>query len=182
MTPTKKLIHGGMTVVMFCNQLPAMAQQAVSVVNAPHVAVDSAVGVAIATSFTGLTGSLILVNTNNLAQLPHLCGNYTTVALTTNTTAQMVAGVNGQTIYVCDYDIMVGTTASNINFVIGTGTNCASGAVQLGMVWPFGINSGKIAANPYYRGMNSSAVGSAALCAQSSATSNVYVGVYYDQY
>jgi hypothetical protein len=99
------------------------------------------------------------------------------------TALQIVAASAGKTIYICDYDITPNNaSATNISFQIGTGTNCANGNATLGAIWYMAANEGKIAANPFYRGLNSGAVGSSALCVNSSATSTFGVNLYYDQY
>lgn len=129
-------------------------------------------------------GAGMLVNTGNASAVLHVCGNYAQLSTTNNaTTLQIIAGASGKTIYICDFDISVSGTATNINFTIGTGTNCASGSSTLGQTWyATGTGWAKAATNPYYRGLSSAAVGSAALCETSSATATFGVGIYYDQY
>ena len=208
----KKLIHGGMTVVMFTNTVQSvLAQQGVTIGNGGDVvegvlsdpacltpsastctiiSIDKGMLSGILapvppqSSTVSIGGAGVLVNTGNVgtSQL-HVCGTFTSLGMSLNTTIQIVASGASKTIYICDFDITPNNgSATNINFVIGTGTNCASGSASLGPTWYMAANQGKISANAIYRGFNSAAVGSAALCVQSSATSVFGVALYYDQY
>lgn len=140
------------------------------------------------TASIALTGGTATVqvqqgNSSTTVSNLHVCGNYTSLSMTVATTLQVVAAVSGKTIYICDFDISNGVTSTTtITWQIGTGTNCANAAAQLGAAWYAGTNWGKIAANPYYRGLNTGAVGSSALCVKSTVTTTFDVGVYYDQY
>lgn len=129
----------------------------------------------------GGVGNLIKQNNVVTTQLM-VCGNYTTLSIATATTLQIVAASAGKTIYVCDFDISNGGTTTNVSFMIGTGTNCATGSTALGQIWYANANWGRAAMNAIYRGMNSGAVASAALCVKISTASLTDVGVYYDQF
>lgn len=210
MNKWKQAVHGTLMVVVASNCLPAYAQQAVSVPNGLDVTqgglADSACASAGAASCsiaalaranlsavlapippqtytTSIGGVGLLVNSNNASAVLEACSNYTSLSTTFNgTTLQLIAGVSGQTIRICDFDLSVAGTATNINFTIGTGTNCASGSATLGQTWyATGTGWAKAATNPFYRGLKASAA-SAALCLTSSATATLGGGVYYDQY
>lgn len=133
-------------------------------------------------SYTASIGGVgMLVNTNNASAVIRICGTYTTLSMSNATTLQIVGASTGKTIFICDYDISNGSTATNFSFQIGTGTNCGNGVAQLGQTWYMSGNWGKAGGNAIYRGMNSGAIGSAALCAKSTITATFDVGVYYDQ-
>ena len=157
-TDWKSIVHGGMCAVMLANNAVtnAQAQQGVNVI----------------------------VNQGNVGAFLHVCGSYTSLSMSTQTSLQMISGVNAKVIYVCDFEISNSSgTASAITLNIGTGTNCATNSSVLGGTWYAGsLNWGKIAANPYYRGLNSAAVGSSELCVNSTVTTTFSIGVYYDQY
>lgn len=207
----QQAVHGTLMTVMVVNSFPAFAQQSVRVpngndvvegtvsdnacatagaatctINALQRAIFSAVTgpVPAQTYTTSIGGAGMLVNTGNASAILHVCGNYAQLSTTNNaTTLQIIPGASGKTIYICDFDFSVAGTATNINFTIGTGTNCASGAVTLGQTWyATGTGWAKAATNPYYRGLSSAAVSSASLCVTSSATATFGTGVYYDQY
>lgn len=202
-----KAAHASMCLVMLGNQ--AYAQQAVqmqdgkdatqgakadgvcpspsnatcSVISLDRAIFSAVLGPIPVQSFTASIGGVgTLVNTNNASSIMHICGTYTTLTMAVATTLQMVAASAGKTIYVCDFDISNNATTTNISFQIGTGTNCASGITQLGQTWYANANWGKAAGNAIYRGMNSGAIGSSALCVKSTITATLDVGVYYDQY
>lgn len=162
---------------------PSPSNATCSVISLDRAIFSAALAPIPAQSFTAsIGGSGALVNTNNASSIMHICGTYTTLSLAVATTLQIVAASSGKTIYVCDFDISNNATTTNISFQIGTGTNCASGITQLGQTWYANANWGKGAANAIYRGMNSGAIASSALCVKSTITATLDVGVYYDQY
>ena len=207
----QQAVHGTLMVVMAVNSLPAYAQQGVAIGNGNDVVEGTLSDTACASPSTAtcsiaallrMNGSAIqgpipsqnyvtpiggagmLVNTGNASAILHVCGSYAQLSTTNNgTTLQIIPGASGKTIYICDFDMSVSGTATNINFTIGTGTNCASGSATLGQTWyATGTGWAKAATNPYYRGLSSAAVSSASLCETSSATATFGIGVYYDQY
>jgi len=140
-------------------------------------------GVNLAGGTTTVQNQLLQGNDSTTFVSARICGNYTSLSMTVATTLQIIAASSGKTIYICDFDISNGViSTSTITMQIGTGTNCANAAAQLGGAWYAGTNWGKIAANPYYRGLNTGAVGSSALCVKSTVTTTFDFGVYYDQF
>jgi hypothetical protein len=135
-----------------------------------------------AQNFTVSVGGMgmLVEGANNASAVMHVCSTFTSLTFSVATTLQIIGASSGKAIYICDYDLTNGT-ATVLQFQIGTGTNCASANATLGMPWQLGANSGVKGSNNVYRGMNSGAVGSAALCLNSTVTSVVGVQVYYDQ-
>lgn len=183
-TTTNSLIQGSVSLAMLVNQVPVVwAQQGVNVINTnPNGATTSAQSAPVALP-TDQSTRVQQGNTATTIANMHVCGNYTSLSMSVATTLQVIAAASGKTIYICDYEVYNGVTSTTtLTWQIGTGTNCASGLTQLGAAMYPGTNWGKIAANPFYRGLNTGAVGSAALCVKSTVTTTFDVGVYYDQY
>lgn len=201
-----KAAHASMCLVMLGNQ--AYAQQAVqmqdgkdatqgakadgvcpspsnatcSVISLDRAIFSAVSGPVPAQSYTASIGGVgMLVNTNNASAVMRVCGTYTTLSMSVATTLQIVAASTGKTIFICDFDISNNATTTNISFQIGTGTNCTSGLTQLGQTWYANANWARGASNAIYRGMNSGAIASSALCVKSTVTATFDVGVYYDQ-
>lgn len=210
MKPLQKVVHGGMMAVVMFNALPVMAQQAVQIqdgkdvtlgskadaacpspttntctVNSLQKAMLSAINAPIpGQSYTASIGGVgVLVQQGAGSAILEVCGTYTTLSINAGATSMQIIGTASGNIRICDFDISNNSTAGTaiMNFVIGTGANCATNSSQLGQAWYMAAAWAKAAMNPYYRGLNSSAVGSSALCVKTSATTQVDVGVYYDR-
>jgi hypothetical protein len=135
-------------------------------------------GVSQGAALSGVTGSLALNNTGNLAATPHICGSTVFKHITTATDTQIVAASGSQTIYVCDYSFSFNGTG-NAFLEKSTSGTCAS-PTQIDQAWYGVANMSKAAANPYYRGLNTGA--SAQLCVNTSAAVSFDITVHYDQY
>jgi hypothetical protein len=122
--------------------------------------------------------SVNTVSTNNAAAQPHICGSHVFKHITTATDTQVVAASGSTTIYVCDYSISFNGTG-NVYLEKATSGTCAT-LTQIDQAWYGVANSGKIAANPYYQGLNTGA--SAQLCANTSQAVTIDIAVNYDQY
>ena len=160
------------------NGTATAANQATEIASLATIATNT--GAAIPAG-TANIGSVNTVTTNNSATQPHVCGSHIFKHITSGTDTQVLAASGSTTIYVCDYDISFGG-AQTLFLEKSTSGTCAS-PTQIAQAW-YGIaNAGKIAANAYYRGLNTGA--SAQLCAN---TSGVFSGsgadltVYFDQY
>lgn len=123
-------------------------------------------------------GTVNNVSTNNAATLPHICGSHVFRHITTISDTQLVAASGSANIYVCDYALSFNGT-TNVFLEKATSGTCAT-TTQIDNAWFGVINSGKIAANPYYQGLNTGA--SAQLCINNSAAATVDVSLNYDQY
>jgi hypothetical protein len=106
-----------------------------------------------------------------------ICGSHVYKHITTATDTQLIAGVSGRNIYVCDYSISFNGTG-NIYLEQATSGTCAT-LTQLDQTWYGVANAGKIAANPYYTGI--SIVAGGQLCVNTSAAIAVDIAVNYDQ-
>jgi hypothetical protein len=118
------------------------------------------------------------VSTNNTATTPHICGSHVFKHITTATDTQIVAASGSENIYICDYSLSFNGTG-NFYLEKATSGTCAT-LTQIDQDWYGVANGGKIAANPYYQGLNTGS--SAQLCANTSAAIAVDVAVNYDQY
>jgi hypothetical protein len=111
------------------------------------------------------------------------CTQHVSITALAASTLQMIAGVGGQRIRICNATVSnLGATATNISFVEGTGTNCGTG--QTTDVAPFSVaatpqtlflafgNEG-----PIYTTTNGDA-----FCAVGSAAGSVNITVMYAQY
>ena len=125
--------------------------------------------------------SLLLMPQLSAAQTPtggsRICGSHAYAHITTATDTQLVKGVAKQTIYVCDYAISFNGTG-NIYLEKATSGTCAT-LTQLDQTWYGVANAGKIAANPYYVGVNTGE--GAQLCVNTSAAVTIDISVNYDQ-
>jgi hypothetical protein len=106
-----------------------------------------------------------------------ICGSHAYKHVTTATDAQIVAGVAGRQIFICDYAISFNGT-TNVYLEQATSGTCAT-LTQLDQTWYGVANAGKIAANPYYVGI--SVVAGGQLCVNNSAVATVDISVNYDQ-
>lgn len=135
-------------------------------------------GVSQGAALSGVTGSLVLGNTANLAATPHICGSVAFRHITTATDTQIVAASGSTNIYVCDYSFSFNGTGNAFLEKATSGT-CAT-TTQIDHAWYGVANMSKAAANSYYRGLNTGA--SAQLCVNTSAAVSFDITVYYDQY
>ena len=53
---------------------------------------------------------------------------------------QIVAGVAGQSIHICGYDLNAGAAAASYQLTVGTGTNCNANTVQVTPPFSLGVN------------------------------------------
>lgn len=63
------------------------------------------------------------------------------VDVAASATTQLIAGVSRQAIYITSFDFMAAAT-NNVNLVYGTGTNCATGQVELTGAYPLIAQAG----------------------------------------
>jgi hypothetical protein len=68
------------------------------------------------------------------------CGRSFTVSAGATAITQAVAGVTGQTIAVCGYDINAGAAAGTFQLTVGTGTNCGTNTLNITPAFSLGIN------------------------------------------
>lgn len=149
--------------------------------NSTVVAALKGLYAAVATSIpsgTAIIGAIQSVTTNNANALPHLCGSHVFKHITSATDTQIVAASGSTTIYVCDYSISFNGTGNIFLEKATTGT--CSTLTQIDQAWYGVANAGKVAAIPYYQGLNTGA--SAQLCANTSAGVTIDIAVNYDQY
>lgn len=66
--------------------------------------------------------------------------NAAIMAISSNTTAQLVALVAGKRIYVTSWDL-ISSAAGTFKFVYGTGTNCGTGTTDLTGTYTFGTST-----------------------------------------
>ena len=101
-------------------------------------------------------------------------------------TTQLVAAAATQRIYVCAWEVLTSsTTATNVNLVAGTGTNCGTGTTTISETVRFpGLTSAsleaKVSGAPFWRGLATAA--GQALCVSSSGAAQVDGIVYYTQF
>jgi hypothetical protein len=109
-----------------------------------------------AASSAGTAGDNATFNTDSLGRLwvrPGVpCSDHArieSVAIDTSTSGnvQLVALNGSDLIYVCGYSVMVGATATAVQFIRGTGTACGTGETDLTGPWPFAANGGITQAN-----------------------------------
>lgn len=110
---------------------------------------------------------------------PIKCTNKAIYAASSSGSTEMVAAVTGRTIYVCGYTVFSGGT-SNVKFVSGTATNCASTAADMTPAYAFIAQTGIVDGSSFNRGLIAPV--SNALCINSSAAVAVSAIVYYSQF
>jgi hypothetical protein len=159
----------------------ASNQSALAVTQAPtgQQTMTNSQSVAIASNQSPLPVNTVSIN--NVSGLPHMCGSFAKLQVSSNADTQIVALASGKSIYVCDYKFMF-SAAGAFYLETATGAACA-GPVQMDVLWT-GLSTapiGKGAGNPWYQGLPT--VTSGALCVHTTAMSGTLdVGVYYDQY
>lgn len=160
-----------------------LAGNGVSGTGAPRVSIASD---STGPAYNGATASAVparaaFVGTNSTGNLVGLigCDNHALLNMSTATTTEIVALTAGQIIYVCSYDVMAGGT-SNVKFVRGTGTNCATGQADISSNYPLiaqtGISRGS-GLGTVFRTTSGNA-----LCVTSSAAVTVAVDVTYTKF
>ena len=108
---------------------------------------------------------------------PSMCGSSAYKHVASASDQVLVAYSGTKTIYICDYAISFGGTV-NVYLESATATACGGTLTQIAQTW-YGIAAGgKVAANPFYRGL--SATGG--LCVNASSAGPFDITVYYDQY
>lgn len=108
------------------------------------------------------------------------CNSMAKYDASTSGSTQLVALASSQIIRVCGYEIRTGGTATNVKFVYGTGSNCATGAADITPAFQLAANDGQISRSPVYQGM--ATIASNALCINASAGNAVQAIVYYTQF
>jgi hypothetical protein len=149
-------------------------QMTIKAASTPPVATDPQIVVGLNPLGNNVTPQY---STNNALATPHMCGSEAHVTLSSADT-QLIAASGSTVIYVCDWAISFSGT-DNVYLEQATSGTCAT-LTQLTMTWYGVANAGKIAANPFYRGVKTAA--GAQLCVHGSAASGADVTVYYDQY
>lgn len=105
------------------------------------------------------------------------CDSTATYSASTSGSTQLVALTSTQIIFVCGYSITVGSTATNVKLVYGTGTNCVTSPSDMTPAFNFAANGGIAENSPFYRGLKT--IASNALCINTSAGNAVQAIVYY---
>jgi hypothetical protein len=117
--------------------------------------------------------------------IPTICNQSKFLQMTTATTTEIVPLVAGQKVRVCGYEIQGSTTATatTLKLVYGTGTACATGAVQLTPAWnmPASSTALPMAAGTGAGELFATAAGNA-LCSTSSAAGTVNIRVTFAQF
>jgi hypothetical protein len=128
---------------------------------------------------TNLPSLIPLFNVGNTSTQPHVCGSYKFVHITSATDTQIVAASGSTTIYVCDFEFSVGSTATNFYLEKATSGTCGT-LTQLGILHNGSANMTAKASNAFYRGFNTGS--SAQLCVKTNDVGPLDIGVFYDQY
>lgn len=115
---------------------------------------------------------------------PFYCNKTTAITALGAATTQMVAASGSTKIRVCSAVLsQTGTTATNVKFVEGTGSNCGTGQTNVtGTVAAFGTSVGTIALGLSPTGAITTNTGGDALCATGSAAGAVDITISYAQY
>lgn len=104
-----------------------------------------------AASSAGASGDYATFNTDSLGRLwtrpGQPCADHARIqsaVIDTSTSGNVeVVALNGSDlIYICGVDIVVGSTATAVQLIYGTGTACGTGETNLTGAWPFGANGG----------------------------------------
>ena len=127
----------------------------------------------------GLDGKLRVSTTSALAsrsgkqvEAPiHICGNHVTINPTSASHTELVKPVEGQVVYVCDYNF----SSAGANAI-----NLESNGKAIDTVWYLAANTLKADANAYYRGLATAAGDGVSL--KSTGTMALSFTLYYDQY
>jgi len=67
-----------------------------------------------------------------------LCNKVANVAVGPTTATQIVAGVTGQSIFICGYQVTTNSTAGTFTFIYGTGSTCTTPTT---IITPQGVTS-----------------------------------------
>ena len=118
------------------------------------------------------------VNVGNANTEMHVCGSYAYKHISSATDTQLVAVNSTNNIYICDIEF---SAAAAQNFYLEKSTSSTCGTLsQIGILWTLVANQAKGHTAAIYSGMNTGA--SASLCANTSTSGGLDIGVYYDQY
>lgn len=123
----------------------------------------------------------VLRTSGQNAKQPIFCDQTAFLNMTTATTTQAVALSGATVVYICSYALHVGG-AADVKLVRGTGTNCATGQADITTTYDFaaadvGINRTAGAGNVVAKGNAGDAV-----CATSSAATDVDIEISYVQF
>lgn len=110
------------------------------------------------------------------------CGRSAFASPNTATTTQLVPSTTdryaGNEIFICGYTIVNPTTANNVSFVYGTGTNCGTGTTAITPAFTLGIGGILSDTSPIFRGLDVPAGQN--LCVTTSSVGPAQVIVYFD--
>ena len=114
------------------------------------------------------------------AQVPISCTGTVVYDASTNGATQLVAAIANARIYVCGYVIWSSATA-NVGLQSGTGSNCATGTVNLTPAYRMASTTGTgVSVMGNYQGLSTTL--NQALCINSSAGVAVQAMVYFVQF
>jgi len=138
-------------------------------------------GAAAAGTAVGSAGNPILAafNIGGVSQAPRICGSHAFAHVTASGNTQIVALSSGKTVYICDYSLSDGSTATNAYLESATAASCGGTLAQIDMLWSMAANGGAKGAKAFYTGLNAGA--SNALCVNNSSANAFDIGVDYDQ-
>jgi hypothetical protein len=130
----------------------------------------------------GLFGLLGLVGQAVAQQVgpPNLyCNKSLVVSAGATSITQVVAGVVGQSIHICGYDVNAGAAAGTYQLTVGTGSNCNANTVQVTPAFSLGINRVLVSRNGFAW---FSSIQGAQLCHTIGGTGPINAVVSYGQY
>jgi hypothetical protein len=107
------------------------------------------------------------------------CNKSFTVSLGAAALVQVVAGVAGQSIHICGYDINAGAAAGTYQLTVGTGTNCNANTVNVTPVFSLGVNGVLVSRNGFAW---FSSISGAQLCHTVTGTGPINAVVSYGQF
>jgi hypothetical protein len=126
-----------------------------------------------------LTASLELAWAQQVGPPPLYCNKSFAVGSGATSITQAVAGVTGQSIHICGYDINAGAAAGTFQLTTGTGTNCNANVTQVTPVFALGINGVLVSRNGF---VWFSSIPGAQLCFTITGTGPIQAVVSYGQY
>ena len=106
------------------------------------------------------------------------CNKSFTVSLGATAITQVVAGVAGQSIHICGYDLNAGAAAGTYQLTVGTGSNCNANTVNVTPAFSLGVNGVLVSRS----GVWFSSIQGAQRCHTITGTGPINAVVSYGQY
>ena len=112
------------------------------------------------------------------AEAQVLCASHAFYDASTNGSTKIITGAAGKDVLICGVMVNVGSTATNVKLVEGTGTNCGSGTASMTPAYQIAANGNAGFLTWVWTGLKTATAGDD-VCINASAGNAVQADVWY---